>query len=68
MMVALFVGRLGRFLRTARGRRSIVGRLLGKSRRGVRSCGHFLRIVRIRRHVIGHLLGKSRIETIECLT
>ena len=31
MIVALFVGRLGRFLRTARGRRRVVGHLLGKS-------------------------------------
>ena len=32
MIVALFVGRLGRFLHIVRGRRRVVGHLIGKSR------------------------------------
>ena len=32
MIVALFVGRLGRFLRIVRDRRRVVGHLIGKSR------------------------------------
>ena len=68
MIVALFVGRLGRFFRIVRARRRVVGHLLGSNRSWARRLGRFLRIVRGRRRVVGHLLGKGRIETIERLT
>ena len=68
MIVALFIGRLGRFFRIVRGRRRVVGHLIGSNRSCARRLGRFPRTARSRRHVVGHLLDKSRIKTIERFT